>query len=152
MVGPASVCGGRYYTVTIEHPAVKLPDWIRDVLRAEPSAVSTLALPVASSTLAHRHRYVQAILQGEAERVRTARSGSRNNALNIAAYLLGQLVGSGEIRQQEAVSVLQAAASVHIGIEHFTEREMHRTITSGLTAGLRRPRYLTRQARRGADA
>jgi siderophore synthetase component len=97
-------------------------------------------------------QYLRAVLEGEAERVRTAAQGSRNNALNLASYLLGQLVGSGEIAEQEARSVLEEAASVHLSVDGFNEREMHQTIRSGLTAGMRKPRYLTRQPRRGADA
>jgi hypothetical protein len=65
---------------------------------------------------------------------------------------LGQLVGGGEISQRQAWSVLQLAASGHIGVDGFSEQEMRATIRSGLTAGIRRPRYLTRQPRRGADA
>jgi hypothetical protein len=49
----------------------------------------------------HQDRYVRAILDGEAERVRTAAPGSRNNALNIAAFVLGQLVGGAELLEEK---------------------------------------------------
>ena len=96
--------------------------------------------------------YIRAVLDGEAERVRTAEAGSRNSTLNLAAFLLGQLVGAGRVPEQEALHVLQGAAAVHVGVQGFTEREMRRTIQSGLTAGVRRPRYVTRPPRRGAGA
>jgi hypothetical protein len=146
VVGPGSVNKARYYAITDERPVVPLPAWIRAALLPKPSAVP---LPAPRQ---HADHYLAAILQGETARVRTAPPGARNNALNVAAYLLGQLVGSGAISEADARFVLQEAASVHVGVSGFTEQEMHRTITSGLTAGVRCPRYLTPRSGRGAYA
>jgi hypothetical protein len=72
--------------------------------------------------------------------IRTAATGSRKSTLNLAAFLLGQIVGAGRVPERVAWHVLQEAASVHVGVRDFTEREMLRTIHSGLTAGARKSR------------
>jgi hypothetical protein len=76
-------------------------------------------------------------VQREVQRVRTAVPGSRNSALNTAAFLIGKIARTGKITEAAAWGVLQAAAQCHIGVEGFTEWEMNRTIESGLTAGIR---------------
>jgi hypothetical protein len=45
-----------------------------------------------------------------------------------------------ELDETTAWQTLLEAASVHIGIENFTETEARRTIASGLQAGRMRPR------------
>jgi hypothetical protein len=78
--------------------------------------------------------------------VTEAATGGRNNALNTAAaFILGQLIAGGELRADEAWCVLRGAASRHVGIRGFTEGEMVKTIRSGITAGMRSPRSLTRE-------
>ena len=86
--------------------------------------------------------YLRAILEGEVERARSATPGARNHALNTAAFTLGQLVGSGEITEEHAWSLLRTAGRLHVGVHGFTENELERTAKSGLTAGMRRPRSI----------
>jgi hypothetical protein len=78
-----------------------------------------------------------AILEREVQRVRTATPGSRNGALNIAAFLLGKLAGTGRITERHAWDTLQTAAQGHIGLHGFTQGEINRTIRSGMAAGIR---------------
>jgi hypothetical protein len=132
VLGPGSVCCAAYYTIIDRSPVERLPEWIIEALRPTTSAVREAA-PVRQ----YQDRYLKAILEGEADRVRTAAPGSRNNALNVAAFILGQLVANGKIRELDAWQVLHPAARKHIGIQGFTESEMNRTIQSGLTAGIR---------------
>ncbi|GEM_PF-2081521 len=73
-------------------------------------------------------------LDGECERVRSAPAGQRNNALNLAAYHLGQL----GIDQAEVESVLTEAA-LKAGLD---KREIKPTIRSGYKAGLKKPRII----------
>ena len=146
VVGPGSVCGARSYAVVDRSPVIELPSWVADALAPKPQGVQA---PVMHE---YPDAYIRAVLNGEAERVRTAPPGSRNSTLNLAAFLLGQLVGAGRVPEQKASHVLEDAAAAHVGVQGFTEREMRATIRSGLTAGIRRPRYLTRPPRRGADA
>ncbi|NCD26055.1 MAG: bifunctional DNA primase/polymerase [Deltaproteobacteria bacterium] len=60
----------------------------------------------------------------------------RNVRLNEAAYVIGQLVGGGEIEHGEALTALeQAAAACGLG-----DHEAARTIESGFQAGMAEPR------------
>ncbi|HLM21341.1 MAG TPA: hypothetical protein VK390_07445, partial [Propionibacteriaceae bacterium] len=76
----------------------------------------------------------------------SAEPGGRNHALNTAAFILGQLVGSGEITEEHAWSLLRGASRLHLGVEGFTEDELERTTESGLSAGMRRPRWIFQQS------
>jgi hypothetical protein len=138
VVAAGSVRPEGYYTVTKRACVAPLPVWLINTLT--PAAASTPTLPL--SVHQHQDHYVRAILEGEAERVRTATPGSRNNAFNTAAFIMGQLVGSGEITEQHAWSLLRSAGRLHIGVKGFTEDELERTTKSGLTAGMRRPRSI----------
>jgi hypothetical protein len=135
VVGPGSVCSGKYYTIIDRSPIADLPERIISALMPAGPAVTT-----PRATRPHQDHYLRAILHGEAERVRTAAPGSRNSALNIASFLLGQLVGHGRITEHDVWDTLRTAARKHIGIQGFTESEMDRTIRSGLTAGVRKGR------------
>ncbi len=80
--------------------------------------------------------YGRKVLTDEANRIRSAREGERNDTLNLAVFKVGQLVQEGQINEREAVEVLFAAArEVGLGTE-----EIRRTIESGLTAGKANPR------------
>jgi|GEM_PF-1507030 len=81
-------------------------------------------------------RYGLAALEREAARVRAARVGTRNSALNEAAFCLGQLVAGGELPDTLVVSVLTDAAQA-VGLE---TREIEATVRSGLAAGEAQPR------------
>jgi hypothetical protein len=133
VVGPGSVCRAGYYRIIYRTPVAELPQWVIQALAPTVTAVTR-----ATSVQRHQDRCLRAVLEGEAERVRTAAPGSRNNELNIAAYLLGQLAGSGRITERDAWDILQAAARKHVGTQGFTESEMKRTIQSGLTAGMQK--------------
>lgn len=88
---------------------------------------------------ANGHRgvsYGRAALDGELERVLAATVGSRNHTLNRAAFSMGQLVAGGEIDQHTVVTDLTAAAR-QAGLD---EREIGRTIHSGLHDGMLMPR------------
>jgi hypothetical protein len=131
IVGPGSVLTTGYYRIVAPSSVAELPDWIEDALTAHP--VNETAAP--SHQL--RESDVQAILEREAQRVLRATVGSRNSALNTAAFLLGKLAGAGKITEPDAWNILQTAAQGHIGVHGFTQREINRTIHSGLAAGIR---------------
>ncbi len=90
-------------------------------------------------------KYVKAAVDRECDAVATAPKGTRNNTLNIAAFKLGTLVGSGCLDGREAASRLMAAAATHFGNE-FTETEANKVITSGMEAGIKQPRTLPSSA------
>jgi hypothetical protein len=60
----------------------------------------------------------------------------RNHALNRAAFNLGQLVATGHLTHDQVVTALTDAA-LACGL---SESETTRTLTSGLSAGMTRPR------------
>jgi len=135
--GPGSVCSGRFYVVVDRSPIAPLPAWI--IERLVPSQPSWPAVALRERRTSH---YMRAILDGEVDRVRSAIPGTRNDALNTAAFIIGQLVGGGQITEDLAWLLLRRASRMHIGVKGFTEYEREQTIESGLTAGMRRPRSL----------
>jgi hypothetical protein len=141
VVGPGSVWSERFYMVVDSVPVAPLPTWITELL-----APRQVLRPSISPNRRIASRYLKAILEGEVERVRSAEPGGRNHALNTAAFILGQLVGSGEITEEHAWSLLRGASRLHLGVEGFTEDELERTTESGLSAGMRRPRWIFQQS------
>jgi hypothetical protein len=118
-------------------PIAPLPTWITELL--VPRRASRPAVAPDKRIGSH---YLRAILEGEVERVKSATPGGRNDALNTAAFIMGQLVGSGEITEEHTWSLLRSASRLHVGVEDFTENELERTTQSGLTAGIRQPRRI----------
>lgn len=82
--------------------------------------------------------YAESAMRNECRKVSTAPAGTRNDALNIAAHNLGQLVASGMLFEQDVRVALWNAAMM-CGLE---EDETIKTIESGLSAGLKRPRQV----------
>ncbi|MGH9839694.1 MAG: YfjI family protein [Blastocatellia bacterium] len=90
--------------------------------------------------------YARAALAGEVARVRDAPNGARNDAVNKAAFALGQLVGAGALSAGE-VELSLLGAAVGAGLP---ESEARRTIRSGLAAGEKEPRASFAGARKTA--
>lgn len=80
-------------------------------------------------------RYVAAAIESEVARVAAAPEGERNNALNAAAFSLGQLEGGGAPIGDTFERLQAAALAVGLG-----ERETEKTIASGRSAGNAEPR------------
>lgn len=80
--------------------------------------------------------YAEAALSREAELVRHAAPGTRNHALNRAAFNLGQLVAGGELAEADVVTALTEAAQT----AGLSDHETRATIASGLTKGQLNPR------------
>jgi hypothetical protein len=82
------------------------------------------------------NKYVQKAFKTEIQSVRNALEGTRNQALNDAAFNLGQLVGAGTFEESEVHQALQNAGHA-IGLD---ADEIVATVNSGLEAGKRNPR------------
>lgn len=159
VVGPGSVVDGRCYRVTADLPVAPLPSWLlrelRDLNRPpqlplapqvshDGAGVSNSAgynsgSNTGSSTGSSAgsvSAYVAAALRNEVERVRTARVGTRNDTLNRAAFALGRLVGAGVLDRDLAVGELSDGAR-QAGLP---PREVASTVSSGIGAGIARPR------------
>lgn len=80
--------------------------------------------------------YIKSAVYRETERVRTVGEGGRNDALNIAAMALGQLVAGGVLDEAVAVRELtDAALTAGLG-----KVETKKTIASGMKKGAEDPR------------
>jgi hypothetical protein len=111
---------------------------VADVCPGRPPAITTHPPGVRRShgPTAGATGRARAALTAETAAVASTPSGGRNNALNTAAYNLGQLVAAGELAAGDVEAALLAAA-LEAGL---AEVEAARTIRSGLEAGERDPR------------
>jgi hypothetical protein len=136
--------GGQVVYPGSTHPAGGLYQWIEVGPPAElPPDVLAALVPVridmnrpAPPIDRPAQGYADTALVREAARVRAAPEGGRNDALNRAAFSLGQLVAGGALSEAQVRDELASAAA----IAGLSEREAHSTIRSGLTAGAAQPR------------
>ncbi len=136
VVGAGSVVVGKPYVVADDSDPDPLPDWlIRLLLPVVPHVRPVAGLPVPTSA-DRRVAYLRAAVAQETDRILSASPGTRNNALYIASVALGQLVAGGALNEHEITAWLSACA-LQVGQK---PDEVHRTISSGLQAGSRRPR------------
>lgn len=85
--------------------------------------------------------YARAALDNECKALADmSRDSGRNNALNTAAFKLGELVGGGELDMAEAVTRLFEAARTCGLVDDDGTRSVRATMESGLRAGLKQPR------------
>jgi hypothetical protein len=131
-------------------PAVVTEAQLRALLPAAPAAPAAGEPPLAGaprrSVFAARAAgadedargaaYARSALHREVGRVATTRAGERNDALNKAAFALGQLVAGGLLARGEVEEALSRAA-IGAGL---AEGEIRATLRSGLEAGAKEPR------------
>lgn len=132
--------GERYRWLAEDAPVADLPGWFAELL------VSAAAVPTAQSTAAPGHggqpsmeeadAYARAALDEEVERVRSAPVGARNDALNRAAFSLGQLVAGGALAEDDVVEALAEAGQA----AGLPAAEVAATIRSGMQGGAASPR------------
>ena len=104
-----------------------------------PAPPASPASPTPTLPLAPGDRvaaWARAALEREADDVRRAPIGARNEALNRAAYALGQIVAAGHLAEGEVVRALGDAALA----AGLSPAEILPTIRSGLQAGSSHPR------------
>jgi hypothetical protein len=124
------------YRVACDAPVADLPDWLLRELLALTSPPPPAAVPVIRpADGAGLAAYAAAALRNEAGRVRSARTGTRNDTLNRAAFALGRLVGAGVLDARLAQNELFSAGTG----AGLPAREAAATLASGLKAGARRP-------------
>src|SRR5215813_6194441 len=84
--------------------------------------------------------YAKAALERECKTVAAALPGTRNSALNKAAFNLGQLIGGGALDEQEVRDRLfEAAETCRLVADDGAAKALN-TIDSGITAGKQQPR------------
>lgn len=96
-------------------------------------------VPRTASTARDTAPYYRAALEQEMVTMASTGEGRRNDQLNISAFNLGQLVPHG-LDELEVIDSLTAAARSTAGTP-MTDREIERTIRSGLESGKQQPRY-----------
>jgi bifunctional DNA primase/polymerase-like protein len=82
----------------------------------------------------------RAALEGECKKVAAALPGTRNSALNTAAFNLFQLVAAGELDEQDARDRLYEAAEICGLVADDGAPSVWATINSGAAAGRQQPR------------
>lgn len=102
-------------------------------------------------TVAHIKEYVarkRSMVHGEAALTdelaivrRTTVKGGRNTQLNLSAWSMGQLVATGALDRDRVERELLLAATESGYVTDDGERQARATIESGLSAGMRKPRY-----------
>lgn len=110
------------------------------IMRPEPK-LSQQAMP-HHAPIKTGQGWVDAALRDELSKLLATPEGQRNDALNKAAFNLGQIVAGGALDQADVRARLTAAAE-GIGL---CAGEIAATIQSGLTAGLQTPRGPKEQA------
>lgn len=102
-------------------------------------AAQTVHIDMSAPTesQSREERWATAALLKEAHRVRSAPEGQGNQALNDAAFALGQIVAGGLLDENTVRQELMAAARFG---DRRPEREATKTIESGLRAGMQKPR------------
>jgi Bifunctional DNA primase/polymerase, N-terminal len=115
-------------------PPTSAPEWLLELV-VQPEKTASIAPTPAKEQ--NNSVYLQAALEGELHELRLATEGQRNNALNKAAYSLGQLVAQGLEEHVIASELLQVASMIGLG-----GQEAVTTIASGIEAGKQTPRIL----------
>lgn len=113
-------------------PIEPCPTWLAELVRPtmRPQVPAVAPRTVAAT------RWASTALDAEAGRVAVAAEGTRNDALNRAAFSLGQIVAGGGLDASEVAGRLLLAAN-RAGL---AEAEAVATIASGLKAGAASPR------------
>lgn len=102
----------------------------------EPASLPADGFTLIATADDRSRRYAQSARDQEYGRLALAPEGDRNNALNRAAFALGQFVGSG-LLERDAIEADLLGIATRIGLE---DGEAQATIRSGVEAGLAQPR------------
>ena len=140
IVAPPSVhhIGANYVWLDEGRPIAPLPGWIR---RPERAPLSQIA-PRPAVFTGNGTAYGLHVLREELSQLRRARRGTRNHALNRAAFAIAQVSAGGELLEPHARAEVLATA-LTIGLP---EPEALQTIESAFQGGFRRPRCAPHRA------
>jgi putative DNA primase/helicase len=101
----ASTRRGHVYRWSKNGAPDELPEWLHDLLTAEPSR-STPRVAERSAPASADTPYGRAAVEAETAIVAAALEGTRNDRLNTAALELGQLVAGGELDEHDVRTYL----------------------------------------------
>ncbi|WP_284777090.1 bifunctional DNA primase/polymerase [Agrobacterium sp. lyk4-40-TYG-31] len=126
--------GRSYRWVGDTREIADAPAWLLDLLLPKSAPTHTQY----SLSAATNNAYVDAAVDRELADLAGAPMGSRNNALNDAAFSIGTIVGAGALGEAEARALLQDVAR---GWGRDWSR-CCKTIENGLKAGIQNPRHI----------
>jgi hypothetical protein len=135
---PAEAAKGKLagaYVIESNAPIAPAPAWLVEMLgrRHEPDGP-----PVPSRVAETTSPYGAAAMRAELADLQAARPGHINDSVNYSTFRIAQLVGGGEIREDEARdSILEALAAMG-GID--TEEKTLGTMERAWASGIDRPR------------
>lgn len=132
-------CTGNY-TWTDRRSMAMVPEWVTALTHERDPDERRGTVTPQPVRDGDRKTYGQAAIDGEAARVANAAPGTRNDALNTAAWRLGRLVVGGELDPQHAAHALWEAARACGLVDDDGAQQVMRTIGSGLRAGMNQPR------------
>ncbi|WP_457519382.1 bifunctional DNA primase/polymerase [Streptomyces sp. TE33382] len=154
IVGIGSQVDGVPYELegSVTDPAV-LPGWLLTLITTAPEPPKSGGAPRRADVVARlrdltrqgtrEERWAHGILRSECDELAAMKPDTgRNNRLNLAAYRAGQLVAAGLLDQAVAEEHLTEAAQAS-GLGEKSAFEIEKTLRSGMTAGLSRPRRMT---------
>jgi putative DNA primase/helicase len=139
VIAPSIHPNGKTYTWTYgcgpsEIDIAILPMALIEALKPKQIKAEYVPLPVRDAVgTTYQERYAQKQLDWKISDVQSAQNGHKHNALNVAAYILGQFVGRRLLSEREVTSVLLAAA-INNGVK---DTEAERVINDGLRSGVR---------------
>lgn len=147
IVAPPSMSSHGLYQLNPAHadlPVAEAPGWLLDMLRSydKGQTGSALSGEAPSAATGAARRYAEAAVESEAERMRTAAEGTRNDTLNQCAFSLGTLGGAGLLTEETAYAALREAALA----AGLADGEIRATFLSGWRKGLDNPRNVQWQS------
>lgn len=133
VVAPPSVHpSGRTYTWSSRARVAQAPAWLEQLLNPPPAPPRYLPSPHAGAAV---DAYGRAALTRILEELASSGQGTRNDALNRAAYQCGRLIAAGRLTHAVAEADLAHTAE-RIGLD---PHEIPATIRSGITSGTQNP-------------
>ena len=113
-----------------------LPGWLERIIRPPKEERRRLPPLAAGASGTREGEYARAALEAECAKLAETAEGGRNQALNVAAFSAGTLIGAGWVCRDQCEAALHDAA-LACGLD---EDETRATIASGIAAGLTKPR------------
>jgi hypothetical protein len=134
VVPPSIHPTGKIYEWVVPDAAVApAPQWLIVLLEPPPPPERTGHVAAYTGAVSV---YAQKALDAELASLAATPQGQRNEALNMAAFSLGQLIGGGELSEIHVAGALRLVA-LSIGLD---DGEIQATIRSGFKAGAHQPR------------
>lgn len=139
VVAPPTRIGDGGYTWIHRVPAADPPGWLVPLLEWREPEEPARPIPQVDYEDKGARRWAEVVLDNALGRIRSATA--RHSAWLAESKLVGGLVGSGLIGEQEAIAALESAARDSLKPGESRAKEIRRTIAGGLEKGKAKPLY-----------